>query len=151
MTEKRNNRAANHLSRRQFLQVSGLGFSAAALLAACGVPVSPSAAPAGDGAAAGEAMSGGTLGLMGHQEVAGLSPENWGPSVQTTMIRAIHDSLMLLDENLENQLVLADSLDVAEDGLTYTFTLKQGRHVPRWHRINGERCPIHDGLLPQSR
>lgn len=113
------------VSRRQFLQLTGATFSAAAFLAACGVPIEPGA---GTGADAGgsEAMGGGTLGLMGHQEVAGLSPENWGPSVQTTMIRAIHDSLMLLDENLENQLVLADSLDIAEDGLTYTYGLKQG-------------------------
>ena len=32
-------------------------------------------------------VQGGTMGLMGHQEVAGLSPDDWGPSVQTN-----HDS-----------------------------------------------------------
>lgn len=69
---------------------------------------------------------GGTLGLMGHQEIAGLSPDDTGPGVQETAIRAIHDSLMLLDENLENQPLLAASVDVAEDGLQYVFKLREG-------------------------
>lgn len=71
-------------------------------------------------------VQGGTLGLMGHQEVAGLSPDDWGPSVQTTMIYAIHDSLILSDENLDNQPVLAESYEISEDGLSYTFKLHQG-------------------------
>ena len=72
-------------------------------------------------------VQGGTLGLMGHQEVAGLSPNDWGPSVQTTMIRAIHDSLVLANEQyIPGQPLLAESVDVAPDGLTYTFKLHQG-------------------------
>lgn len=110
------------VSRRQFLQLTGASFSAAAILAACGVPAG---APATGGEGEG-AMSGGTLGLMGHQEVAGLGVDDYGPSVQTTMIRAIHDSLLLDDENLITQPVLAESYEVSPDGLTYTFNLHQG-------------------------
>lgn len=124
MTEKINTKSSNQYSRRQFMQITGIGMSAAALLAACGVPVgSPGAATGGEGEAA---MGGGTLGLMGHQEVAGLSPNDYGPSVQTTMIRAIHDSVMLLDEDLVSQPLLAESYEVAADGLTYTFKLHEG-------------------------
>ncbi len=71
-------------------------------------------------------VQGGTLGLMGHQEVAGLSPDDWGPSVQTTMIYAIHDALILADENLDNQPLLAESYEISDEGLTYTFKLHQG-------------------------
>lgn len=71
-------------------------------------------------------MQGGTLGIMGHQEVAGLSPDDWGPSVQTTMIRAIHDSLVQDDEDLVVQPNLAESYEVSADSLTYTFNLHQG-------------------------
>lgn len=102
----------SQISRRRFLQYS-LASGAGVWLGSQGFPVFAQ-------------VQGGTLGLMGHQEVAGLSPDDWGPSVQTTMIFAIHDSLMLLDENLENQPVLAESFDIAPDGLTYTFKLRQG-------------------------
>lgn len=114
----------NEVSRRQFLQLTGATFSAAAFLAACGVPVSPGASTGADGG--GEAMGGGTLGLMGHQEVAGLGVDDYGPSVQTTMIRAIHDSVLMDDENLVTQPVLAESYEVSSDGLTYTFKLHEG-------------------------
>lgn len=102
----------SQISRRRFLQYS-LASGAGVWLGSQGFPVFAQ-------------VQGGTLGLMGHQEVAGLSPDDWGPSVQTTMIYALHDSLMLLDENLENQPVLAESFEIAPDGLTYTFKLRQG-------------------------
>ena len=98
--------AGRPITRRKFLQLSAVGAAAGALVACM-----PAAAPAGSGAApaAGEEaassgpIQGGTLGLMGHQEVAGLSPDYSGPSVQETMILAIHDSVLMLDEMLVNQ------------------------------------------------
>jgi peptide/nickel transport system substrate-binding protein len=126
MTNKaRNDRRAHSLSRRHFLQISGVGVSAAALMAACGVPVQPGAEPA-PGAEEVAAATGGTLGLMGHQEVAGLSPDDSGPSVQTTAIYAIHNQLVLLDEELVTQPLLAESYEVSDDGLQYVFNLHQG-------------------------
>ena len=102
----------SQISRRRFLQYSLAG-GAGVWLGSQGLPVFAQ-------------VQGGTLGLMGHQEVAGLSPDDWGPSVQTTMIRAIHDSLIMDDENLEAQPVLAESFEIAPDGLTYTFKLHEG-------------------------
>jgi len=118
------------MSRREFLRYTALG-STAAFLTACAAPAAPTvgggeAAPAQAPAAASGPKYGGTLRLMGHQEVAGLSPDHWGPSVQTTMIRAIHDSLMLLDENLDNQLQLAEDMKIENDGLRFVFTLHSG-------------------------
>jgi len=118
------------VSRRTFLQLAAIS-GATVALAAC-VPAAPAdsgavtGTTAGDTAASGEPTRGGTLRLMGHQEVAGLSPNDVGASVQTTVIYAIHNQLVLLDENLVSQPLLAESFEVAEDGLTYTFYLHQG-------------------------
>lgn len=104
----------------------------ALLLSAC---AAPAAAPAdgGDDAAAesaagsdAEPASGGTVIWVGHQEVAGLSPNDAGPTVQWAMIGNIHDALINIDENYELVPELAESWEAAEDGLTYTFTLRQG-------------------------
>jgi len=118
------------VSRRTFLQLAAISGTTAAL-AAC-VPAAPvdsgaaTGATTSDTAAPGEPTRGGTLRLMGHQEVAGLSPNDVGASVQTTVIFAIHNQLVLGDDNLVSQPVLAESFEVAEDGLTYTFYLHQG-------------------------
>ena len=120
-------------SRRQFLQYSAAGLSAA-LLTACAPTTAPAptttepAASTGDSAApaAGEPQQGGTLRLMGHQEVAGMGPDDQGASVQEVVIYAIHNPLVLGDEMLVTKGVLAESYEVSEDGLTYTFNLVQG-------------------------
>ncbi|HRW07522.1 MAG TPA: ABC transporter substrate-binding protein [Caldilineaceae bacterium] len=122
------NSAGRPITRRKFLQLSAVGAAAGALVACmpAAAPTGSGAAPASGEEAASGPVQGGTLGLMGHQEVAGLSPDYSGPSVQETMILAIHDSVLLLDEMLVNQPLLAESFEVAEDGLTYTFNLRQG-------------------------
>lgn len=117
-------------SRRQFLQYSA-GALSAALLTACAPTTAPSAseAPAagsGEAPAASGPTRGGIIRLMGHQEVSGMGPANLGASVEQTVVYAIHNSLMLLDELHVNKPVLAESVEVAEDGLTYTFKLVQG-------------------------
>ncbi len=63
---------------------------------------------------------------MGHQEVAGMGPSDQGASVQETVIYAIQNPLVLLDNELVTKGVLAESFEVAEDGLTYTFNLVPG-------------------------
>lgn len=119
------------MNRRQFLRVAGIGTAATAFLAACAVPAQPGsdsgAAPADAGAAAeAPASGGGTMVWMGHQEVAGLGPDDTGPTVQYVMVMNIHDPLLYTDEFTNTQPVLAESYEVSEDGLTYTFKLHQG-------------------------
>lgn len=63
---------------------------------------------------------------VGHQEVAGLSPNDTGPTVQWAMVSNIHDPMVMIDENYELQPFLAESWEVAEDGMSYTFHLREG-------------------------
>jgi peptide/nickel transport system substrate-binding protein len=126
------------LTRRQFIQLSAAGFSAAAL-AACAPTVAPTT-DGGETAASGESapaaddggVTGGTIVWVGHQEVSGLSPSDAGPTVHWAMISNIHNALLQVDVNNALIPVLAESYEVAPDGLQYTFTLKQG-------------VPFHDG------
>ncbi|MBX3012522.1 MAG: ABC transporter substrate-binding protein [Caldilineaceae bacterium] len=119
------------VSRRRFIQWTG-GVSAAAFLAACAPATAPTtggdaSAPAADAPAAAEdGYTGGTMVWLGHQEVSGLSPSDAGPTVHWAMISNIHNAMLQVDINGELIPVLAESYEVAEDGLTYTFTLKQG-------------------------
>src|SRR5690606_27859384 len=94
-------------TRRQLMQLNGAGFSAAAL-AACApaaAPTGDTAAPAADAPAAdaGAApQTGGTMVWVGHQEVAGLSPSDAGPTVHWAMISNIHNAMLQI--NTANEL-----------------------------------------------
>ena len=121
-------RQASPVTRREvFKLAAGTGIAAPALLAMLardGVePVA--AAPAGlrqDG----EPKQGGTLVLMGHQEVASLSPDDADPTVHWVVVTQIHNGLIEQDENFVFQPVLAEALpEVSPDGLTYTFKLRR--------------------------
>lgn len=124
------------MSRRQFLRYTALG-STAAFMAACAAPAAPTAgggqaaAPAAPAAeapapAADGPKQGGTMTWMGHQEVSGLGPDNTGPTVEWVMVINIHDPLVDVDEFNQIEFVLAESAEVSEDGLTYTFKLHEG-------------------------
>jgi peptide/nickel transport system substrate-binding protein len=124
-------RSNREFSRRKFLQYSAAGLSAG-LLAACAPTAAPTtgdsapAASSGDAPAASGPTRGGTLRTMGHQEVAGMGPSDQGASVQEAVIYAIHNPLVQGDELTVTRPILAESYEVAEDGLTYTFNLHQG-------------------------
>ncbi|MDI3341333.1 MAG: ABC transporter substrate-binding protein, partial [Sphaerobacter sp.] len=74
----------------------------------------------------GEPVRGGTLITLGHTDVPGLSPEDAGPTVEWSVITQIHNGLLEVDENYELESVLAERHEVADDGLSYTFTLRKG-------------------------
>jgi peptide/nickel transport system substrate-binding protein len=73
-----------------------------------------------------QGSQGGTLVWLGHQEVAGLSPDFIGPDVQAAVIFNILNPLVHVNHLTETELILARSVDVAEDGLTFTFELHEG-------------------------
>ena len=126
------------LSRRQFLKSAVVGGSMTALLAACAVPADDGAATGSDSSGGEDAsMGGGTIVWVGHQEVSGLGPDDTGPTVQYVMVANIHDPLVLFNEFAEMELILAKSIDVSEDGLTYTIALQEG-------------VPFHDGTILTS-
>ena len=100
------------------------GAAVAGAAGIAGVGLRPSARAA---AQAGTPVPGGELVLLGHQEIASLSPDDDDPTVHFVMVTQIHNALVELDENFEPQPVLASAMpEVSEDGLTYTFTLREG-------------------------
>ena len=79
-----------------------------------------------------EGRQGGTIVLMGHHQIASLSPDDAGPTVHWVAVTNIHNAMLELDPWYVLQPTLAESFDVSEDGLEYTFNLRQG-------------VPFHDG------
>ncbi|MDQ3514943.1 MAG: ABC transporter substrate-binding protein [Chloroflexota bacterium] len=76
---------------------------------------------------ASDAPQGGTLVLLGHQEIASLSPDDAGPTVHFVIVTQMHNALLEIDENYVYQPVLAtEEPTLSEDGLEYTFTLREG-------------------------
>jgi len=126
----------NTSSRRDFLKKSaalGLAPPLAGQLSQVGTPspvASPGASPVGSPVpitgGQGQPQPGGTFIVLGHQEVPSLSPEDADPTVVWAVVTQIHDSLYQIDENYELQPILAESYELAPDGLTYTFRLRQG-------------------------
>lgn len=100
-------------NRRRFLKYSLAGGSAAAAMS-LGMP------------AFAQSASGGTMVVLGHQEVAGLSPQDHGPTIQAVVIYNIMNPLFHINHLTELEPILAESYTVAEDGLTYTFKLREG-------------------------
>ncbi len=103
--------AGRRISRRQFLKYSSAA-SATAWLASQGLIA--------------RAQGGGVLVWLGHQEVAGLGPNDIGPDVQSAVIYNVLDPLLNINAAAEAELVLASSAEIAPDGLTYTFQLHEG-------------------------
>ena len=92
----------------------------------------PTATEETDDGGEGEGQQGGTLVLMGHHQIASLSPDDAGPTVHWVIVTQIHNALVELDPWYVLQPTLAESFEVSDDGLTYTFNLVQG-------------APFHDG------
>jgi peptide/nickel transport system substrate-binding protein len=76
--------------------------------------------------AAGDApRRGGTLVLQGHQEISSLHPDDAGPTVHWVVVANIHDPLVEIDKDYQIAPVLASALEIAPDGLSYTFNLHE--------------------------
>ena len=73
-----------------------------------------------------QGTEGGTLTWLVHHEVAGLSPNHSGPTIQYAIIHNVLSPLVLVNHLGETEFVLARSVDIAPDGLTYTFNLHEG-------------------------
>ncbi|MGQ0572187.1 MAG: ABC transporter substrate-binding protein [Armatimonadota bacterium] len=69
---------------------------------------------------------GGMVRVMGHQEVASLSPDDDAPSVHWVMVAQMHNALVEGNEYNVIEKVLAERYEVTKDGLRYTFKLRKG-------------------------
>lgn len=72
-------------------------------------------------------ITGGTVIFNGGSNLSGLDPHITGAVVSWYFLDNIFDRLMRLNpETQEPEPSLAEAVDVSDDGLTYTFTLRQG-------------------------
>lgn len=115
------------LSRRQLLKVSAGGLSALGLLGLVGCqPAAPSAAPAaGGGEAAATTPSVMTIGY--ESDILKLDPGIQQAGVDWPPAALVYSRLVEYDNTMMNPVPgLAESWTVSDDGLTYTFQLRQG-------------------------
>ena len=114
------------ISRRNFLKVAGV--SAAALgLAACGGSKSGSTATSGSTAGS----TAGGVNTAGFPVQYGSNPETLDPALNSAIdgantIITIFEPLLLINENNEVIGGQAESWEASEDGLTWTFTMRDG-------------------------
>ena len=116
------------ISRRNFLKVAGVG-AAAMGLAACGGSKSGSTATSGNASSAGSST--GSVNTAGFTVQYGPNPETLDPSLNSAVdgantIITIFEPLLIINENNEVVGGQAESWEASEDGLTWTFTMRDG-------------------------
>jgi peptide/nickel transport system substrate-binding protein len=122
--------AAGRFSRRQFLHVGGMGALALGL-AAC-APAAPGAAPAEapstGGAPAASSEEGSTTMTIGYEgDIIKLDPGVQQTGVDWTPASLVYSRLVEYDNTMMNPVPgVAESWEVSEDGLTFTFQLREG-------------------------
>ncbi len=116
------------ISRRNFLKVAGVG-AAALGLAACGGSKSGSTATSGTASSAGSST--GSVSTAGFTVQYGSNPETLDPALNSAVdggntIITIFEPLLIINENNEVIGGQAESWEASEDGLTWTFTMRDG-------------------------
>lgn len=118
------------IDRRTLLAASGAG-GAAALLAACsGGGEDVDLDGSGNGSDGGGAPTGSVLTAAIAGEPDQLDPQSTSAYFSFQVLENVFDTLVEPDENLEMVGALAESWEVSDDQLTYTFTLREG---VTWH------------------
>ena len=107
------------MKRREFLSSSALT-GGAVLGAMLGAGLSPCSVAAQDDTP----VRGGTL-IWGHSEpTQNLDIHQTGTASTLRVLQNVHDSIVTVDENLAVIPSLAESFEISDDGLTYTFRLR---------------------------
>ncbi len=112
---------ARGLNRRDFLKLGGTGLVGASLLGVSGCGVFSGSE--GGGGTGGGAK---TLNVNISTEIPDLNTSTTTDAVSTEILLAINEGLYRLDENTEPQPAQAESVEISDDQLTYTFTLRDG-------------------------
>ena len=117
------------ISRRNFLKVAGVG-AAALGLAACGGSKSGSTAASGTASSA-AGSSTGSVNTAGFTVQYGSNPETLDPALNSAVdggntIITVFETLLIINENNEAVPGQAESWTTSEDGLTWTFTMRDG-------------------------
>ena len=116
------------ISRRNFLKVAGVG-AAALGLAACGGNKSGSTATSGNASSAGSST--GSVNTAGFTVQYGSNPETLDPALNSAVdggntVITVFETLLIINENNEAVPGQAESWTTSEDGLTWTFTMRDG-------------------------
>ena len=116
------------ISRRNFLKVAGVGVAALGL-AACGGNKSGSTATSGNASSAGSST--GSINTAGFTVQYGSNPETLDPALNSAVdggntIITVFETLLIINENNEAVPGQAESWTTSEDGLTWTFTMRDG-------------------------
>ncbi|MGH3087404.1 MAG: peptide ABC transporter substrate-binding protein [Rubrobacteraceae bacterium] len=113
------------ISRRDFLKLGGAGLAGAAMLgvAGCG-SVFEGGGEGGNGGNGGGGDN--ALNFNVGAEIPDMDPSTSTDAASADVIGNIYDTLYKLDNDLVPVPSLAESHEESEDGLTYTFTLREG-------------------------
>jgi oligopeptide transport system substrate-binding protein len=109
------------ISRRDFLKISGTGLAGATLLGTAGCGVF-----SGSGGGGGGGGSSKSVAINLEQTVKDLDSAQTTDSVSTEILQNVMSGLYRLDPNSRPFPDMAEGVDISEDGLTYTFTLRDG-------------------------
>ena len=125
--------AGTQISRRDFLKISGTGLAGATLLgtAGCGV-----FSGGGGGGGGGSSKS---IVINLEQTVKDLDSAETTDSVSTEILQNVMSGLYRLDAHVRPFPDMAEGVDISEDGVNYTFTLRDGI---KWS--NGDPVTSHD-------
>ena len=114
----------NRMSRRHFLKLGGAGLAGASLmgLSGCGVFQSSEESGGQQGGGGG----GNTFSYDLKADIPDLNPTTTTDSVSFAILTNVMEGLYRLDENEQPQPAIAEGVEVSDDGLDYTFTLRDG-------------------------
>ena len=111
------------LSRKDFLRLGGAGVAGAAMLGTAGCGVFDSSGDSGGG---GNGSGGSSVSVNLGDTIRDLNSTTTTDSVSTDLLLNVMDGLYRLNDNQEPVPAMAEGIEVSEDQLTYTFTIKDG-------------------------
>jgi oligopeptide transport system substrate-binding protein len=112
---------AVRITRRDFLKIGGSGLAGAALLGTAGCGVFEQGGQQDGGAGAQNAFA---YNLAG--DIPDMDPTTMTDVNSFRLITNVMEGLYRIDENEEPQPAQAEGVEISDDDLTYTFTLREG-------------------------
>jgi oligopeptide transport system substrate-binding protein len=109
------------MSRKDFLKLGGAGLAGATLLGTAGCDVF-----SGSGGGGGGGGSSKSIAINLEQTVKDLDSAQTTDSVSTEILQNVMSGLYRLDPNSRPFPDMAEGVDISEDGLNHTFTLRDG-------------------------
>lgn len=113
------------ISRRDFLKIGGTGLAGAALLGTAGCGVFEGDGGQGNGGGGGGG-GGGTLSFNLRADIPDLNSTTTTDTVSFDVLNNVMEGLYRLDEDEQPVPAMAEDVQISDDQLTYTFTLRDG-------------------------